>query len=365
MLSVGGLLVLAAALLALNGCELGYYAHLARGQADIVLHCRPLEELAADPSLSPETAARLELVCQIREYAGDVIGLDTSRNYTCFYDTGERPVCWNVSACPPDRFEAYEWRFPLVGAVPYKGFFDLDRARRERERLRAQGYDTILRPVSAYSTLGYFSDPVLSGMLRYPEDALADLLIHELTHSTVYLKGHTDFNESLATYVGRQGSLDFLAAQYGPGGDALEAARSRRRDSALFRELVEGLVDSLDSLYTTGLPRNEILEERGGIFEAAKARYRSRRDEFSAPDRYDGFLDWEVNNASLLSYRRYNRDLELFERLWALHDRDLKRTVRAVAGCEGRPDPWQCLSDLAAGARARVEQCPADAGAWR
>jgi len=338
---------LAVALVALSGCELGYYAHLARGQADIVFHCRPLDELAADSTVSPETATRLELVGQIREYASDTIGLDASHNYTCFYDTGERPVCWNVSACPPHRFEAYQWRFPLVGRLPYKGFFDLGRARSERDRLRSQGYDALLRPVSAYSTLGYFSDPVLPDMLRYPEDALAELLIHELTHATVYLAGHTDFNESLATFVGRRGSLDFLAARHGAGSAALERALGRRRDAALFRDLLGELVDSLDSLYTSALPKEQILARRGAVFEEAKDRYRHRRNELGAPDLYDRFLEWELNNARLLSYRRYNRDLELFERLWTRCDRNLEHAVRAVASCDGRSDPWECLEELA------------------
>ena len=340
-------LLIAAALAAgLSGCELGYYAHLARGQADIVLHCRSLEEVAADTSLSPETAARLDLVRQIRDYARDSIGLDVSGNYTCFYDTGERPVCWNVSACPADRFEAYQWRFPLLGALPYKGYFDLSRARRERDRLEAAGYDALLRPVSAYSALGYFSDPVLSDMLRYPEDALADLLIHELTHATVYIKGHTDFNESLASFVGRRGSLDYLAATYGDSSAALAYAIDRRSDTALFHDLLVGLVDSLDTLYNSGQSPEQVQMTRLEMFVRTKARYRERREDFALPGRFDGFLEWELNNARLLSYRRYNRDLELFERLWEQRDESLAAVVEAVGHCGDSDDPWHRLREM-------------------
>jgi len=341
-----GLVSLTGALVALCGCEAGYYGHLARGQADMMLHCRPLDEVAADTSLAPETAARLDLVRQIREYADGAIGLDVSGNYTCFYDTGTRPVCWNVSACPPERFEAYTWSFPFLGALPYKGFFDLDRARRERERLSAEGYDTVLRPVTAYSTLGYLSDPVLSDMLRFPPDALADLLIHELTHATVYLRGHTDFNESLATFVGRRGSLDLLAHLHGTDSHAVAAARSRRRDAAVFNDLLSELVTSLDSLYSSGAPRDQVMAARDTLFAAAQTRYRSLRLTLVTPERYDGFLEWKINNARLLSYRRYNRDLALFEQLWERQGRDLSRLVELVAGCDGRDDPWNCLREL-------------------
>lgn len=335
------------------GCETDYYLHLAAGQSRVVFNCESLDELLADPQLEDSTRARLAFVESVRLFARDQIGLETSTNYTCFFDTKGEPVSWNVSASPPDRFAPYQWRFPIVGAVPYKGFFDKERAHRQRDQLDAQGYDTILRPVSAYSTLGFFTDPVLSTMLDYPEDGLADLLIHELTHATIYVKGDTDFNESLATFVGRTGSLDFLAARYGEDSPQLEKARQRRADAARFRRFMQTVVTTLDSLYNLGLPRDEVLRRREEEFSRAKERFQELRSTFQVVS-YDGFLQWKVNNARLLSYRRYNRDLSLFEQVHARKGNRLDQMLTVVTACSDSGDPWACLKDSAASAAPRM-----------
>ncbi|MFC1525352.1 aminopeptidase [Candidatus Latescibacterota bacterium] len=330
----------------LCGCNLGYYGHLARGQARILSSCQPLDELLAQDELPDDVGARLRFVQEVRTFAGERLGLNTSKSYTCFYDTGDDPVSWNVSASPPDRLEPYRWHFPIVGALPYKGFFSLSLARRERDLLGAEGYDVILRSVSAYSTLGFFSDPVLSDMLKYPDDALADLLIHELTHATVYVKGHTDFNESLATFVGRRGSLDFLAERNGAESGSVCQALERREDAARFGEFMRGVVATMDSLYQSGGRPEQILSERSAVFEGTKDRYRALRGGLAEASRYDGFLQWEVNNARLLSYRRYHHNLEAFEQLWESRGQDLRATVEALKQCGDADRPWQCAEGL-------------------
>ena len=231
-----GLLLVASIL---GGCQFGYYWHLFRGQARIVLGSRDLSSILDGPGLDDAAVEKLMLVGQLRRFASERAGLETGSNYTRFYDTGGGPVSWNLSASPADRFEPYLWAFPVVGRVPYKGYFDRIRGQAERDQLSAAGYDVLLRPVSAYSTLGFFPDPVLSSMLAYPLDSLADLLLHELTHATVYAAGHTEFNESLATFVGRSGSLLFLADRYGDQAPILERARRRREEAALFRLFVQ------------------------------------------------------------------------------------------------------------------------------
>jgi len=329
------------------GCDVAYYAHLARGQARIALNSHPLDEVMADPDLPADTREQLDFVQAVRAFAHDHIGLATSDNYTRYYDTGGEPVSWNVSACPPDRFVPHRWWFPIVGNVPYKGFFSRPRAIRERDRLRADGLDAQARAVSAYSTLGYFSDPVLTTMLAYPEDALADLLIHELTHATVYVKGQTDFNESLASFVWQVGSLEMLSHRYGADGEQVARARERRADAAVFRSFMAEAVSALDSLYSLGLPRDEVLQRRGEVFAECKGRYRRRRGQLRRPDQYDGFLEWEIDNARLMSYRRYNRDLDLFRRLYEREGNSLRRVVQVAATCEHATDPWQCVREIA------------------
>lgn len=331
----------------LIGCDAGYFAHLARGQSRIVLNSRPMAQVMADANLPTDARQQLEFVQAVRSFAQDHIGLASSDNYTRYFDTGGGPVCWNVSACPPERFEPHCWWFPIVGSVPYKGFFSRHKAILERDRLREDGLDAQARAVSAYSTLGFFSDPVLTTMLAYPEDALADLLIHELTHATVYVKGQTDYNESLANFVGQVGSLEMLSHRYGANSEQVVQARERRADAGIFRDFMAGVVSTLDSLYSLGLPRDEVLQQRQEVFAGCKDRYRLVRSQFRRADRYDGFLEWEIDNARLMSYRRYNRDLDLFRHLYEREGNSLRRVVQMAATCEHETDPWQCLKGMA------------------
>lgn len=347
---MGVLLLLGALLLLSVSPQLGYYVHLAQGQLRLIANSTPIAEIAEHPHLAdPQRRARLRFVAAVRDYGRERIGLDVGDQYTCFYDTGGKPLSWNVSASPPHRFEPYLWRFPIVGAVPYKGFFEIDRARKERSLLESKGLDVSLSQVSAYSTLGFFADPVLSTMLEYSDDSLATLLLHELTHATAYAPGHTDFNESLATFVGKRGSLDFLVVQYGDSSREVDMAQQRRLDAEAFRGFVRALVGELERLYNSDLEREQILIERVSVFDRAKSRYRSvRHTLLESPSLYDGFLDWSVNNARLLSYRRYH-DLDDFETLFNACGRDLRRMVEVSSSCAvSAESPRECLRDRTA-----------------
>ena len=323
------------------GCNLNYYWHLARGQSRVLYQRIPVQALLARPDLAEQTQTQLELIQAVLRYA-ESVGLKTDDQYTTFYDTGGGPISWNVSACPPDHFSPYTWDFPLVGEVPYKGFFRRDLAAEERDALAAEGYDAMVRPVSAYSTLGLFSDPILSSMLNYAPDQLADLILHELTHARVYAPSQTDFNESLATFVGRQGALLFLAQHFGPNTPLLHQAKARRADADLFRHFMVETVAALDSLYARGLPRSTVLRDRQVVFARRQRDFALIKAQFTH-DRYDGFLQWELNNARLLSYRRYNANLALFSAVYRARDEDLASALDVFATCAEERDPWQCL----------------------
>ncbi|MCC7265261.1 MAG: aminopeptidase [Candidatus Latescibacteria bacterium] len=326
----------------LCGCGADYYLHLARGQAGIAWHSRPVGEILAATTTPAATAERLQLFPQLRDFAAHRLGLHTGDSYTRFFDTGGEPVSWNVSASPPERFAPYLWHFPIVGDLPYKGFFSRERAVRERDRLLAEGFDVVMGPVSAYSTLGYFADPVLSTMLEEEEDGLAELVLHELTHATIYPPGQADYSESAATFVGQAGALLFLAEKYGAESTQVRDAHLRQEDARRFSAFVKEVADSLDSLYAQALPRDEVLAQRQGVFARAKDRFLTRRSEYAVSN-YDGFLKWEVNNARLLSYRRYHRGLDLFAQLWAANEGNPQRAIARFRECGAAPDPWQCL----------------------
>ena len=329
-------------LLSVCGCNLNYYWHLARGQSRVVYKRIPIQTLLARPDLAEQTRTQLDLIQAILRYA-ESVGLKTDDQYTTFYDTGADPISWNVSASPPDHFSPYTWDFPFVGEVPYKGFFRRDLADEQRDALADAGYDAIVRPVSAYSTLGFFSDPILSSMLGYAPDQLADLILHELTHALVYAPGQTDYNESLATFVGRQGSLLFLAQHFGKDTPLLQQAEVRRADAALFRRFMAETVAALDSLYSLGLPRSVVLRDRQVVFAQRQRDFTLIRTQFTH-NYYDGFLQWELNNARLLSYRRYNTNLALFFAIYRARDENLASALEIFAACAEDSNPWQCLS---------------------
>lgn len=325
-----------------SGCGLDYYLHLAKGQARIAWSSTPIAEVLASSTTPQATAEKLQLIAQLRQFAHRRLGLRTGDSYTRFLDTGGQPVSWNVSACPPERFDPHLWHFPIVGDLPYKGFFSRERAIRERDRLQAQGLDVAMGPVSAYSTLGFFADPVLSTMLEEEEAGLAELLLHELTHATIFPPGQSEYSESAATFVGQAGALVFLADKYGPESPQVLQTRLRQDDARRFSAFIKGVVDSLDSLYARALTREEVLQRRQEVFARAKEQYQARRGEFAVAN-YDAFLKWEVNNARLLSYRRYHRDLELFARVFTAHQARPEQAISLFKACGDTSDPWDCL----------------------
>lgn len=325
---------------AVLGLDAGYYLHLVRGQARIVLNQQPIEKLLRRPDLDASVREKLRLVQDIRQFAQGEIGLSRSDNYTTFFDTGDGPVSWNLTACPKDRLQPVQWQYPVVGSAPYRGYFDRDRAEREQAKLEAEGYDTYLRPVSAYSTLGWFRDPVLSPMLRYRDEALADVLIHELTHATVWVPGHVPFNESLATFVGETGSLLWLETRYGPGASVVKEAYDLRADQQLFADFMQGIVRGLEALYGRDLPYEEKLRQRQAVFDGARDSFASLPLRTNA---YQSFPRWELNNARMVAYRAYHSGPKVFERVYQAVGRDLRAAVVVFKGCENAEDPMAYL----------------------
>ena len=221
--------------------DLGYYWHLVRGQAKLLWNRQPVENLLAGENLDQEVRKRLEFIQEVRRFAEQRIGLARSRNYGTYIDIGEGPVSWQLTASPKDRIEPVIWTYPVVGRFPYRGYFDLDRAKGDRNRLDARDFDTLLRPVGAYSTLGWFADPILSTMLRYGDGDLAELIIHELAHGTVWIPDHVSFNESLATFVGEAGALQFMRQRYGPKSAVVKVMLDRRSDERTFKRFMHGV----------------------------------------------------------------------------------------------------------------------------
>jgi predicted aminopeptidase len=321
----------------LNGCGVGFLWQASVGQIKLLARRQPIEEVLHNGALSNEAQKKLRLVLDVRAFATDELGLHASKeSYTTFVDVGGPYVTYNVSASRKDALEPYIWRFPIVGRVPYKGYFSKAAAQRQEQKLIAQGYDTYLRGVRAYSTLGYFGDPVLSSMLAYHDFDLIDTIIHELVHQTVWIKGNVSFNESLASFVAEKATRLYLAQRHGVTSSAYRLYLDLQADEAVFQAYMHGIIERAEALYGESLSREEILRRREQLFLAARDDYPSIFPHMKTK-RYRRFFEqrW-LNNAVLLSFRRYHRDMSFFEQALASQKGDIRRLIDYVKTL--RPD---------------------------
>jgi len=210
-----GILAVLIVLIAINYKLISYGIQQGLGQLEMVRNAVPIDDLLADPEYPDSLKQKLILIKEIRRFAIDSLHLKDSKNYNAVYDLKGRPTAYVVQACEKYRIKKYLWKFPVVGKLPYKGFFEEEDAKKEVAMLEKQGFDTRIAHPSGWSTMGWFTDPVLSTMLRRSEGELAELIIHELTHSTVFVKDNSELNENIADYVGENGAKCYLASKYG------------------------------------------------------------------------------------------------------------------------------------------------------
>jgi predicted aminopeptidase len=327
-------------LMAVAGCSPFYVIRAGYEEAKILSRRRPIVEVVADSATPEQVREKLRLVLDARDFAHDSLGLSVGESYTTYSRLDSDTLAHIVSAAYQDRFAPYTWWFPIVGHVPYKGFFSLEDARDEAAKLRAEGYDTYIRPTSAFSTLGWFNDPLVSPLLRYDSVTLAGTVIHELLHNTYYASGEAMFNESLAQFVGSRGAIAFLCGRLGETSDGCARARADWHDEMVFGGFLDGLVQRLDSLYSrTDLTREEKVRQREEIFEDARERFVDEVQPRFLASSYSGFLRTPLNNATLISRRLYYHRLDLFERVFETSGRDLRRTIdRILAAARSRKD---------------------------
>ncbi len=321
------------------GIDYAYVLPLVAGQADILLHSVPISEALRSGNLSDEEEAKLILIRDVRQYAGREMGLDTADNYTLFYNAGEGGLAYNVSASLRWEFHAKLWELPVVGVLPYLGFFDRGAAVRRFNELKAEGYDAFLYEVDAYSTLDYLPNPILSPMLRQDDLSLIDTVIHELLHSTVYHATDTTFNESLATFVGRTGALEYLAARYPDEPERVQAALERYEDTDLYNAFIFELYGELDAFYASEFSHEEKVAGREAYYQAGRERFGAEYlPRLHHPENYAWVAEeLPTNNAWMLANYRYNYDLDLFAQVHEANGR-VWRDSLAVFGDAARAD---------------------------
>ncbi|HWK89542.1 MAG TPA: aminopeptidase, partial [Longimicrobium sp.] len=334
---------------AVAACSPGYLLRAAWEEGKILNRRRPISSIVADTATDWETREKLMLVLQARQFAADTLGLNAGKSYTLFSRVDSDTLVMVLSAAYKDRFQPHTWWFPIVGRVPYKGFFDFDDAEKARRKLEARGLDTYLRPSAAFSTLGWFNDPLLSTLLRYDHVSLANTVIHEIFHNTYFAPGQAVFNESLANFVGSRGAIEFFCRRDGMEARTCRVAKAAWQDDLLFGAYLEGLVVELEALYARAdLSSEQKVAERERVFTAAQRRFADEVRPRLQVDSFAGFTREPLNNATLIARRIYYRRLDLFERVYRSRGGDFQRTLMdLIAAARGsKADPYTGVEAL-------------------
>lgn len=316
-------------------------------QARLLARRRPLAEALADSTLPAAWRENIALVIEARAFADSALGLTPGSSFTTFAEVGRDTLVMVLSAAPKNSLTPYLWWFPIVGYVPYHGYFSLARATAAARKLEARGYDIALRPASAFSTLGWFSDPLLSTTVEGYGPGVVATVIHEMAHTTLYVPNATPFDESFAQLVGYRGAEAFYRAR----GDSATAdwAAGVWRDEMRLGEFYAALVDTLRAVYATGIEGAALDSARALHYGAARARLATGLG--GTLERYSGerLAQRTLNNATVVGSTIYRTRLDLFEALYEQSDRSVREAVTRLAAAldaRGDRDPYDVLAEL-------------------
>lgn len=338
------LVLLASSLFCLGGCQVTYLVKSAYNQMNILYHREPIEELLNSNQLTDTEKKKLEVTQRARAFASEKLALNVGKNYSTFVKLNKPYVVWAVNASPQWKLEHYLWHFPIVGSVPYKGFPNEEDAKEEAAHLQSKGYDTYVRGVSAYSTLGWFNDPILSSMMRYSEEDLVNTIIHESVHATIYIKNNADFNERLASFIGDKGTELFYLSSEGPQSRYLKKIKDENDDQKVFSAFISDEIKKLTAFYQ-GNPLHED-KLREDQFNALRKRFRENIRPLLKTDAHDNFEKITLNNARLLLFKTYVADISDFQKLFDSVQGDLILFLKKVKQLESHPNPVEGIKTL-------------------
>jgi predicted aminopeptidase len=334
------LILLAVCSTLLSGCATGYVLRAAYEEARLLWRRQPIDSVLAG-DVDPTTRGKLELTLAVRDFAKRTLGLSVGGCYRSIATVEASQVVHVVTAAPRDQLVPYTWWFPIVGRVPYRSYFDEAEAEALAASLEQNGYDTYVRPAVAFSTLGWFDDPLLSNLLRYDDERLAETIIHELLHNTIYIPGQTAFNESLATFVGHRGAEAFFRAQDEPSRASDSAARWA--DALTYSAFLDQLMGQLQAAYAGGVSE----AERAALFERARAEFAAQPWQTAE---YAGFERAQLNNAVVLHDQFYADRLALFQAAYTRNGDDLRSAVAWIReAVQDHSDPFAALQSALGG----------------
>ena len=321
--------------LTLTGCEsISYYSQAIFGQLSILSKREDIEDIIVDEGSPPELKAKLTTILEIRRFAETELLLPVESNYASYVDV-ERPfVVWNVFAAPEFSMTPLNWCYPIAGCVSYRGYFAEEDAQRFARGLSEEGLDVYVGGVSAYSTLGWFSDSVLSTIINRDDYQLAALLFHELAHQLIYIPGDTEFNESFASAIEREGLRRWLLAQninLTESQQIVQAAEVNTRRREEFVALVQSAVSELETIYAASRTEESMRQAKFEVFAELQRDYADLKNAWGGYDAYDAWMSRELNNAQLTTVATYYNWVPAFEQMLAENDHDLEQFYSAVS----------------------------------
>jgi len=311
----------------LNGCaSFNYYSQLAGGQLQLLQARKPVAEVVADPATSPTLRQHLQQAEQARAFASEHLKLPDNRSYRVYADIGRPFVVWNVFATPEFSLDPQTHCFPIAGCVAYRGYYSQGAARGAAALQKQQGMDVYIGGVEAYSTLGWFDDPILNTMLRWGDERLATVIFHELAHQRLYVPDDTAFNESFATFVEQEGTRQWRTTRGLPA-----QLQSDSQQSDQFVALVLASRERLKTLYAAPLTESAKRAGKQAEFERLRRDYRTLRDtQWGGKGRYDAWMNAPMNNAKLLPFGLYDQWVPVFAALFAQVGTDWQRFYAQV-----------------------------------
>lgn len=305
------------------GCStVGYYSQIVSGHMKIVMGKKPLATVVQDDKTDSKTRHRLQVAAGAREFAIQKLQLPDNDSYTSFYDTKRNYVTWNVVAADEFSFNPRIWCFPVAGCVSYRGYYTKEKAQAYADRLAKEGYDVAVNGATAYSTLGWFADPLLNTMLNRSDASIAALIFHEMAHQKLYVGNDSKFNESFAGFVEQQG-LALWQQQQGTS-DQLTELEIRRKRHADFIQLLRDTRSDLQALYESGIDEPMMRDKKAARYQQLLLDYQSLKLSWNGYRGYDGWFQRELNNARLVSVATYTDYIPAFEVLFDESNRDFE-----------------------------------------
>ncbi|MFK8138633.1 MAG: aminopeptidase [Bdellovibrionales bacterium] len=302
-----------------SSCGITYYAKIGIHQASILWNREDINQVLQSDNITQKEKQKLQLIEDVRKFIDEELPLQKSTNYTTYSKLDDDYVSYVVHAAPINSTVPYKWNYPIVGKLSYKGFPKKEDALKEAHRLEKEGYETYVRGVSAYSTLGWFRDPVLSSMLSYPDSSLVDLIIHESTHETIYVKSNADFNEQLASFVGRVGTELYYEKKEGLDSPTIRKLLQKKHDTRIFSKFIGNFKKELENWYkenSIGQHKDQFLKKRALKIRSMQIYFTKEVQPKLQLYKFNSLLSKDLNNARISVFSTYLEDQSQFQTLF-------------------------------------------------